>query len=71
MKNIGKEEQLENSSVYFAVSHPKVTGSSNFKNTVVCRTAFTICRGLSHPTGWAALASETYHGIFFKGGETL
>jgi hypothetical protein len=26
-------------------------------------------RGLTHPTGWAALPLITYQGVFFKGGK--
>jgi hypothetical protein len=38
----------------------------------VCQTASTICSGLSHPTGWAALTSENIsQSFFFKVGETL
>ncbi len=37
----------------------------------VCQTAITICRGLSHPTEWAALPPENIYDGFFKGGETL
>ncbi len=44
-------------------------GSSNKKK--VRHTAITICRGLSHPTGWAALPSENISRYFFKGGKTL
>ncbi len=31
------------------------------------QTAITICRGLSHPTGWAALPSDNILGRFFQG----
>jgi hypothetical protein len=45
--------------------------SSNSKK--VHQTAITICRGLSHPTGWswAALPSENISQRFFEGRETL
>jgi hypothetical protein len=36
-----------------------------------CQTAITICRGLSHPTGWAALPSDNMSGGAFKDGEML
>ncbi len=35
------------------------------------QTAITICRGLSHPTGWAALSSKNISRRFFKGVGTL
>jgi hypothetical protein len=31
----------------------------------------TICKWLSHSSGWQHFPLRTYHGIFFKGGETL
>jgi hypothetical protein len=40
----------------------------------VRQTAITVCSGLSHPTGWAALPSENISRLFFKGrnlGETF
>jgi hypothetical protein len=35
----------------------------------VHQTVVNICRGLSHPTGWAALPSEHISKSFFKSGE--
>jgi hypothetical protein len=50
-------------------SVPNIASSIFFK---VPQTAITICSGLSHPTGWAALPSENISWcFFFKGGETL
>ncbi len=35
----------------------------------MCQTAITICRGLSHMTGWAALPSENILQLCFHGAE--
>jgi hypothetical protein len=47
------------------------TRPRNFKfKQKVRQTSITICRGLSHPTGLAALLSDNISGRFFKSGET-
>jgi hypothetical protein len=45
---------------------------THYHLSYVAPTAITICNGLSHPTGWAALLSENIsRRFFFKGGETF
>jgi hypothetical protein len=53
--------------LYAVTPNPEsLTNSKTMRQTTI-----TICRGLSHPTCWAALPSENISRRFYKGRETL